>query len=699
MFPIRCYRQFSVPSSKDSGATDELERGRGAHRGRSQPPPWEVLEARQLLAHPRILQSREDSAMSAATRSRIFGSPHRAARPRLEPLEPRLPLAATAGLGEALGGAATRVAIANHTLMVEGTAGPDRISIVPTRLPGSVRVVFDGKVLGSYGPVAAIEVDAGTGSDTVTVDPRITLPATLDGGAGNDRLQAGFAPTVLSGGAGNNVLIGAPGRDVFDVGSGQDRRVFLKSLGVIQVGQSLSGAVLQILSRTYTLRPLQVAGPVIVGAADLRDEAIVDLLRSNYNGGQTVALANATEKAATTLASMLGYSGPVDFPDGVRRSELIAFRQSDQGGRTVFSTSILPPTAHVPVARADRKEGRQQDAQGVSSYLQRIFSATPAVPAQPNLGGPAQDLMAIANADVQTQLYHDDSGAELQLTNTIYSVRSFTNKVDYYYVLQEIISKAGTGSMAWVASLNGPGVQNPQGPHAVILQPSPQSNPQTTSYTSDVAWSISGSIGFSAADGFNASISGGVAVSNAVNVQVPPIAIQVRSDPALGFTQWNYTFANPAAPTESDSFTQQWIWQVPWTYYQFDTFNNSFNLDSSVFYGTPDDFNTPKGTDFSFTVPVPFGQVLELAPPQVSVMNPKSVKVGATFIINGVNFYPSLVESVLIGGKPLDPNNFMAISNQQIVVVAPNTPGQSLPVVVKTTQGFSNANVPITITA
>jgi hypothetical protein len=197
-----------------------------------------------------------------------------------------------------VGGAATRVTIVTQTLMVQGTARPDRISMVPTRLPGTVRVVFDGRVLGRFGPVTAIDVDAGGGSDTVTVDRRITLPATLDGGPGNDRLQAGFAPTVLGGGAGNDVLVGVRGRDVFDTGSGQDRRVFLQRLGVIQLGPLVSAAARRSLSTSYTLRPLQVAGPVIVGRADLLDEAIVDLLRSDYDGGQPVALANATTNAA-----------------------------------------------------------------------------------------------------------------------------------------------------------------------------------------------------------------------------------------------------------------------------------------------------------------------------------------------------------------------------------------------------------------
>src|SRR5262245_2216223 len=130
--------------------------------------------------------------MTTATRSPNFGSPRLAVRPRLEPLEPRLPPAAAAGLAQAVGEDSTRVAVVDQTLLLEGTAGPDRISILPTRLPGTVRVAFDGRVLGRFGSVTAIDVNAGAGSDTVTVDPRVTLPATLDGGAGHDHLRAGF---------------------------------------------------------------------------------------------------------------------------------------------------------------------------------------------------------------------------------------------------------------------------------------------------------------------------------------------------------------------------------------------------------------------------------------------------------------------------------------------------------------------------
>jgi hypothetical protein len=49
--------------------------------------------------------------------------------------------------------------------MVEGTPGPDRIRLLATQLPGTVRVIFDGKVLGSFGPVTEIDVNAGAGNE------------------------------------------------------------------------------------------------------------------------------------------------------------------------------------------------------------------------------------------------------------------------------------------------------------------------------------------------------------------------------------------------------------------------------------------------------------------------------------------------------------------------------------------------------
>jgi hypothetical protein len=490
------------------------------------------------------------------------------------------------------------------------------------------------------------------------------------------------------------------GRDSLVGSSRHDRLVAARSLGVIQVGPSVSGSALKSLSGIYTPISLQprIAGPVVIGAADLGGAAVGAMVKRDYHGGQTIGLANATPRAAASLARMLGYPGPVNFPDGVRRAEMVAFGKIDQGGQTTFSTSILPPTVHVSVAPADRKLGQQEDARGVRAFLQGVFSPTPAVAAQANLGGDSQDLLAISNAYVQTSYYHDDSGTQLQLTTTINSVRSFDNKTDYYYVLQEVIAKAGPSSLASVYLTNSAQLQNPQGPYPVIIQPGPQSNPQATTVSSEVGWSISGTFGLSTSEGLNASLTAGVNVSNSLSTQVPPISILNQADPASGSTAWIYTFNSPPADNSSTIFADQWIWAVPWSYYEFDAYKNSFSFGSLVGYSFPTSPGDLVGQQFTDTVPVPFGQTLELDPPLITAINPKTVTGGSIFTINGANFFPSLVQGVLIGGNALDPANFTVKSNQQIQAVAPDTPGQALTVIVKSAKGYSNTNFAITVT-
>jgi Ca2+-binding RTX toxin-like protein len=89
-------------------------------------------------------------------------------------------------------------------------------------------------LLGTF-PLASvtgrIDVRAGTGADRVTISPKVTKPALIDGGPGNDTLTGGAGnDTVLGesgndrlvGGAGNNVLVGGDGNDVLTGGTGLD---------------------------------------------------------------------------------------------------------------------------------------------------------------------------------------------------------------------------------------------------------------------------------------------------------------------------------------------------------------------------------------------------------------------------------------------------------------------------------------------
>jgi len=82
---------------------------------------------------------------------------------------------------------------------------------------GSVHeLTCEAKAIGGF------EVNAGSGSDSVIVSPKILVPATLRGGPGNDRMRGGGAADKLVGGGGADQLYGHGGNDWLFGGSGDD---------------------------------------------------------------------------------------------------------------------------------------------------------------------------------------------------------------------------------------------------------------------------------------------------------------------------------------------------------------------------------------------------------------------------------------------------------------------------------------------
>lgn len=71
--------------------------------------------------------------------------------------------------------------------------------------------------------IAGFEVNAGAGNDVIALSPAISIPATLRGGPGKDRLTGGGAADKLVGGAGDDVLVGRRGDDWLFGGPGSDR--------------------------------------------------------------------------------------------------------------------------------------------------------------------------------------------------------------------------------------------------------------------------------------------------------------------------------------------------------------------------------------------------------------------------------------------------------------------------------------------
>jgi Ca2+-binding RTX toxin-like protein len=118
-------------------------------------------------------------------------------------------------------------------LYVGGTAGNDTIIVRPADARGSLLVLVNGVSQGVFKPTGHVVIDGLGGNDTALLQSArvglktgaVTAPAVLQGGDGNDTLNASgsAAVNVLLGGAGNDNLTGGLGRDVLIGGLGRDR--------------------------------------------------------------------------------------------------------------------------------------------------------------------------------------------------------------------------------------------------------------------------------------------------------------------------------------------------------------------------------------------------------------------------------------------------------------------------------------------
>jgi Ca2+-binding RTX toxin-like protein len=154
--------------------------------------------------------------------------------------------------------------LANGVLTVTGTEGPDGIQVEPLiggRLavtevslappptttgarpprPTPTRTVFaaadvSAVVVNSLGGNDAVSVYAVKPATTTTptastINPRSTarpprptpIPATINAGAGNDRVNGNLGDDEINGGEGNDILLGGPGADTIHGGAGRDR--------------------------------------------------------------------------------------------------------------------------------------------------------------------------------------------------------------------------------------------------------------------------------------------------------------------------------------------------------------------------------------------------------------------------------------------------------------------------------------------
>jgi hypothetical protein len=99
-------------------------------------------------------------------------------------------------------------------LTISGTVNDDRLSI--TRRSNTFTITFNGQTLGAFNRnvVKAIALSGEAGSDILTIDNEIPVPAILDGGIGDDALRAGGGRNILIGGLGHDALFSGVREDV-----------------------------------------------------------------------------------------------------------------------------------------------------------------------------------------------------------------------------------------------------------------------------------------------------------------------------------------------------------------------------------------------------------------------------------------------------------------------------------------------------
>jgi len=122
--------------------------------------------------------------------------------------------------------------LSDGLLAVEGTNADDRIALrVQAGNPAILQVDLGDDGSGEFSipraEVARISLDGGNGDDSLRIDESNgvftdTIPTTIHGGNGNDRIVGGAGAITLQGDNGDDVLIGGSGVETLIGGNGDD---------------------------------------------------------------------------------------------------------------------------------------------------------------------------------------------------------------------------------------------------------------------------------------------------------------------------------------------------------------------------------------------------------------------------------------------------------------------------------------------
>jgi hypothetical protein len=109
---------------------------------------------------------------------------------------------------------AAAATLKDGVLTVTGTPNDDQLAV--TRHGQTLTVSFNGQTLGTFDgkSVDAIHLLGSAGDDDLSIGGNVQQPALIDGGLGDDIIQAGNGPSILIGGRGADRLTGGPNGDL-----------------------------------------------------------------------------------------------------------------------------------------------------------------------------------------------------------------------------------------------------------------------------------------------------------------------------------------------------------------------------------------------------------------------------------------------------------------------------------------------------
>jgi uncharacterized protein GlcG (DUF336 family) len=185
------------------------------------------------------------------------------------------------------------------------------------------------------GSVSQIVMTGGPGKDVLTIDNSVTVPALLQGGAGNNVLRAGGGPTTLIGGSGTNKLIGGTGSDLFKGGPGRNLVLEAKPTDTIAPGsayQVLNASITpadpapspQVLNTTEVSQLLQRAA-----AATASDDGIVAIVD---RGGRLLGVRVEGNVSPTITNNPVNLTFAID--GAIAEARTAAFFSNDQAPLT-----------------------------------------------------------------------------------------------------------------------------------------------------------------------------------------------------------------------------------------------------------------------------------------------------------------------------------------------------------------------------